>query len=423
MKNIMKTILSFTFCVILIFIYGCSNTTTNPTTPTTITVSGKVLDAYGFALTPAATVLIGTQTTATAGDGSFTINNVSTPYDAYVLSTTGVYGVKGLTLANPYLPGSIIANPPPVSTLNVTIPIVPPGSRATVIFQDTITGKVGGFAQILAGQSSAFVNMPGTNGGLVAGKVYAIQYTVSGNPNVVGTYTGYAEQTISFTFGSPTTVTFASLSSGLGQSTVSGTVNSSGGTSFFAQLFINFGTRNNISHRGGFIQNIAITGNTGAFSFNVPTGTTSSAQLNVVAVTQQPTVAQRMATLSAGTSGAVITIDAVPSLLTPANNAPNVDTTTAFTYTDGGGNGLHYIRLTPTGPSGKYFQIITKGTSVTIPNLSAYGYTLGSGAPYSWSDLKTRDVNSTNDFSSQFFELNPAVLSTTLSTSFTFTSR
>jgi hypothetical protein len=426
MKNTLKTILGISLCAVLILIYSCSNTTTPVTPPTTITVNGKVLDAYGYQIN-AATVVIGAQHTTTAGDGSFTINNVTAPYDAYALSTNGVFGIKGLTIANPYLQGGILVTPPPPSSLSVTIPIVPVGSRATIMFQDTITGKVGGFGQIPQGQTTALVNMGGTMGQPLAGKVYVIEYTISGNPGVVGTYTGYAEQTASFNYGTGTPITFISLSGGLGMSTVSGTVNSSGGTGLIAQLYISFGSKNNITHRGGFIQNIPITGNSGSFTFNVPTGTTTSANLNVVAITPNPpnsSVAQRMKTLTAGSSGAVISIDTLPTLITPSNSASNVDTTTMFTYTNGGGNGLHIIRFTPTGLSGNFFQIVTKGTSLTIPNFSAYGYTLGTTASYTWLDnSKIMDINTTDDYSSQSFELNPAIVATTQSATFTFTSR
>ncbi len=430
MKKSKKYLITFSFltlCSALILIYSCSNNTTTPVTPTTITVAGKVLDAYGYQIS-AATVVIGTQSTQTAGDGSFSISNVSTPYDAYVLNpNAGVFGVKGLTIANPFLPGNIQISPPPQSSLLVTIPAVPTGSRATVIFQDTLTGKVSGFAQIQQLGTNALVNMGGTSGQPLAGKVYVIEYTVSGNPSVVGIYTGYAEQTVSFNYGTPTTVTFTSLNGGLGQSTVSGTVNSSGGTNLQAVLWINFGTKNNITHKGGFIQSITSNTSSLSFSFNVPTGTLTTPVLNVVAITPNPpnsSVAQRMKTVSSGSSGTIINIDTIPSLLTPANNATNVDTTTMFTFTNGGGNGLHQIRLTPTGPNGKFFQIVTKGTSLTIPNFSSFGYTLGTTATYSWLDnSKIMDINTTDDYSSQLFDLNPSIVATAQSTTFNFTSR
>jgi hypothetical protein len=300
--------------------------------------------------------------------------------------------------------------------------MVPSGSKATIMFQDTVSGKISGYGEILAGQTIGSISMGGTNGQQVSGKVYVLEYLI--NAGVVTFYSGYAEQPITFTLGGAASVTFNNLSGGLGSSTVSGTVNGSGGLNLKAQLYINFGSRNNIVHRGGLIQNIDINGNTGTFNFNVPTLTSPTPLLNVVAITVGPPVAQRMKTLIAGSSGAVISIDASPSLLTPANNAANVDTTTVFSYTDGGGTGIHFIRLTPTGSSGNLFQIITKGTSFTIPNLSAYGYSLGSTAPYSWADNgKIMDINSTDDFSTQFFDVNPAVMGITQSETFNFTSR
>ena len=95
-----------------------------------------------------------------------------------------------------------------------------------------------------------------------------------------------------------------------------------------------------------------------------------------------------------------------------------MDTTTQFTFSNGSGNGIHYVKITPSGSNGKYFQIITTGTSITIPNLAQYGFPMGSAVNYSWVVSKTMDLNSTDDFASQFFDLNPAVVATTVSTSF-----
>lgn len=420
MKNLKRNVLVVLICSLLVFVYGCGNNGGNPIITPTTTISGHVLDTYGYPLISPATVYIGGQTTTTAVDGSFTINNVTKPYDVYVMSSTGVFGVKGLTITNPYLPGSINASP--ILAISVTIPMVPSGSKATIMFQDTVSGKISGYGEILAGQTIGSISMGGTNGQQVAGNVYVLEYLI--NAGVVTFYSGYAEKPITFTFGGAASVTFENLSGGLGSSTVSGTVNGSGGLNLKAQLYINFGSRNNIVHRGGLIQNIDISGNTGTFNFNVPTLTSPTPLLNVVAITVGPPVAQRMKTLIAGSSGAVINIDAIPTLTIPANNASNVDTTTVFSYTDGAGTGIHFIRLTPTGQSGNLFQIITKGTSFTIPNLSAYGYSLGSTAPYSWADNgKIMDMNSTDDFSTQFFDVNPAVMGITQSETFHFTSR
>lgn len=423
MIAIIKQILSFTAFSMLVIIFGCSNTSNPVNTPTTIKVSGKALDAYGNPVN-AATVLIGTQTTTTAGDGSFTIDNVTKPYDIYVMSSSaGVFGVKGLTITNPYIPCGVTGNTS--AALNVVIPTVPIGSRATVIFQDTITGKISGFAQIPASSFSAVINLGGILGQFVAGKVYVLQCNLSSG--VVTGYTGYAEQSASFTIGSLPTITFASLNGSLGLSTVSGTVNSPAGTGgLYATLFINFGSKNNVVHRGGFIQRTAISGNSGTFTFNVPTGTTTAALLNVLASDTVPSYAQRMKTLSAGTSGAIISVDSVSVLSTPPPNAMNVDTTTQFTFSNGGGTQLHVVKITPTAISGIYFQIITTGTSITIPNLANYAggiFVLGSNNMYSWVVSKTMDINSVDDYSSQYFDLNPSVVATSTSTSNTFTSK
>jgi hypothetical protein len=424
MNKIKSYILIFAVCGILISVYGCGGTTTPVTPPTTITVSGKVLDTYGNPITVTSTVVIGTQSKPTAGDGSFTINNVTTPYDVWVLNpATGVFGVKGLTIANPYIPGAI--SPGNTQSLLVTIPLVPAGSKATVIFQDTVTGKVSGFGQVLANSQTTSLSIGGVAGQTVAGKLYLIEYNISGG--VVSSYSGYAEQQAAFTIGSGQPFTFNTIGGGLGQATISGTVNSSGGTNLEAQLYLNFGSKNNIVHRGGFIQSIVMSGSSGSYSFVVPTGgTTSTTNLNVVAITPNPPnswVGQRMLTVQAGTTGSVINIDSPASILTPGNGATGVDTTTLFSYSGGSGNAIHFVRITPTGSNGKTYQVLTNGTSFNFPNLATYGYNFASGQPFSYMVSNNLDITNVNDYCAQLFDLNPAILGTVQSTTFNFTAR
>ena len=231
-----------------------------------------------------------------------------------------------------------------------------------------------------------------------------------------------------FTIGASPTFTFATIGGGLGMSNVSGTVNSSGSTNLKAQLYINFGSKNNSSHRGGFIEQVAFTAITGTYNFNVPTGTSSTANLNIVAITPDtiltyPQIKQRMLTVPAGTTGSVINIDSAASILTPGNGATGVDTTNLFSYYGGSGNGVHIIRITPTGTSGKTYQVFTKGTSLNFPNLSTYGYNFTSGAQFTYMVSNTLDISSTNDYCAQLFDLNPAILGTNQSATFTFTAR
>ncbi|GEM_PF-1527147 len=425
MKSVKKLVLCFLICCTFVLIYSCSNSTTTPVTPpTTITVSGKALDTYGNPIGGASTVVIGNQSTTTAGDGSFTINNVTTPYDVWVLNpTSGVFGVKGLTITNPYIPAS--TSPGNTQSLLVTIPLVPTGSRATVIFQDTVTGKVSGFGQVPANSQNAVLSIGGINGQSVAGKLYLIQYNISGG--VVSSYTGYAEMQAVFIVGASPTFTFNSIGGGLGASTVSGTVNSSGSTNLKAQLYINFSGKNNLVHKGGFIEQVAIIGTTGTYNFNVPTGTSSTANLNIVAITPDtigiyPNIKQRMLTVQAGATGSIVSIDSSASILTPGNGATNVDSTSLFSYSSGSGNSVHVIHINPIG-SGYTYQVLVKGTSFNFPNLSAYGYNFASGQQYSYMVSNTLDIASTNDYCAQLFDLNPAIKGTVQSGTFTFQAR
>jgi len=413
MKNIYIKFVNFSFVILAIFIYGCGSDPVTPPAVTKITVNGKFLDIFG---NPASgkNVMIGTQTTTTDNNGSFTINNVTTPYDAYFLaSASQVFVFKGLSIANPQLPGSISGVLPP--NLTVQIPMVPNGSKAMVLYEDTVTGYISGSAIISPGSNHASINLGGINGQPTAGKIYVLQYNIDAN-DVITSYTNYGAKSFIMIIGSNPTVAFTwqQLSIIPGTSMISGSVNvpqgyNTNGTGFY----VNFGTKNNRGNSGGNVQ--FISGNT--FIYNVPTGLPDPVFLNVQA-SLTGVFSERMITVNAGTSNAVINLDAPTMLTNPVMGEINVDTNTIFTYTPGTANGIHIVLLNG---GGKNFVIFTSNITAKMPNLAAYP--IGSNIHYDWQVFKFMDFNNINDFCSQHFLLNPAFKSITISSLSSFTTK
>ena len=227
-----------------------------------------------------------------------------------------------------------------------------------------------------------------------------------------------------FTIGAAPTFTFTSINGGLGIDSVSGTVNSPLSARLRAQLYINFGGKNNIVHRGGFIEQDTLSNGTSiTYNFKVPVGTTTSPILNVVAITPDTlNVKQRMLTVQHGTTGSTINLDAPSNILTPGNGASNVDTTTTFSYTTGSSSAIHFVRVTSQ-VTGKTYQILTTGTSFTFPNLASYGYNFESGHVYNYLVSNNMDITDINAYCNLLYDLNPAILGTTQSGQFTFQAR
>jgi len=417
MKSIVIKFVNFSFVVLAILIYSCgSDPVTTPPVSTKITVNGKFQDQLGTPYT-SKTVIIGSQTATTDNNGTFTINNVTVPYDIYFLATSSsVQVLKGLTITNPQMPatpGETLSQ-----TMTVQIPVVPIGSRASVLFIDTSSNpNVNGVAFIDEGTNNNTVELGGPDGKVLNGIVYVLQYTRNAAGVITG-YTKFGQQGVTITLGTNPTVNFTplQLSTVPGTANVSGIVNAPAGyTGVSSYLKLNFGAKNNISHDGTTLQVIS----NSAFNFVVPTGLPSSAILNIVARSNTP-IARKLLSVSPGTSNALINLDQASVLSTPPNGAVNIDTNSLFTYTQGGGTGINIVAM---GSGAISFVIYTNENTVKIPNLAIYGYPIGQNVQYNWVVKRSNEFNSINDFCSTFYELNPIYKSLAISAGSQFTTK
>jgi hypothetical protein len=160
--------------------------TVNPVAgPTTITVAGKVSDGTGTPVSGASLLLNGANIQTTGADGSFTYNNVTTPYNLTVTYSGSVYQYNGLTRANPQiLPfGSFYSANAAGAITGATFPL--PAGNGILI------GATGNAYAILLNGSSGTYNGPigwGGSSQSTTTDLVALRYTFA-----AGKFTGFTQ--------------------------------------------------------------------------------------------------------------------------------------------------------------------------------------------------------------------------------------
>ena len=370
--------LTVPFLSLIIFASGCgSDSSVTQTPPTTGTVNGKVVDVVGYPI-PNVTAVIGSSNAVTGADGSFSIANVTTPYDVKLVVAASSSGMKyeGISTLTPQLYGLGLTASPSSATLNVTIPNLGVNQKATVFFTDTML--VNSIKTISNPAILAALNVRWQTSAAVTGKILVLVYTTDATGNVTS-YNKYGEKT-GFTLnnGSTTNVTFsaADLNVTPGSATVSGTLTAPAGfVNPSTSMLLKFSSKGSPLIGAGV--GAFVTG--ASFSFLAPTGLTSIFSIGLEG-SANTVAGEQSIKLSAGTVGSSnsITLETPPVLSTPGTGATNVDTTTNFTYSTGTGTGAYIITYTA---AGKSFYLITNSTSVKIPSFSSYGLSLGNNTP------------------------------------------
>lgn len=86
-----------------------------------------------------------------------------------------------------------------------------------------------------------------------------------------------------------------------------------------------------------------------------------------------------------------------PLLLTPADNATGVTSTTQFTYSQESGNGVYVIRLQNMSTV-KVYTLITESTSFTLSDFAELNLGNISSTQFSWNIEKIGNANSVNEY-------------------------
>jgi hypothetical protein len=417
--KVLSFFISVSVFSLTLYLTGCGNNSTNPVNQN-ITVNGKLIDFTGNGVQGATVVINGTTTTSGA-DGSFSISNIKTPYDLKIVSG-GAKGIiyKGLTTANPIAYAFGVITTPNSSVLTVSVPFgyLSIGQEAIVTFTDTT--KVQSSNYIISPGNSTNFNVVWSGNMTLAGKVLVLVASLNGSGNISG-YNHYAEKTFTLNNATPSTVSFAASDFTVipGSATVSGTIIAPAGYSgTTSSVYLGY-TPGSALNTGVLIDGL----NGSGFSFLVPTGLTTSFKLfvrgNSNGVGTENTT--KFMTVVSPSSSNTITLDPVPALSTPVDNAVGVDTNTIFTYSSISGTGIYILSATPMAGT-KGFFVFTSDISATLPNFSAYGLLLGPSTIYRWEVERILGVTSMDNFVSSVFLYNTQFNGLTISQQRQFTS-
>ncbi len=403
LRQLCTILLVFAFVLPLVVVgFGCKNDDSTAPGVTTITVSGFVKDYDGEPISGVVVIIRGSTPVTTAGDGSFSVANVTAPYDlSVVLGTQNTVVIfKGLTRSDPTLSYSVSLATLKTATITGTVPGA--AGKTTIVFFVSGTKAWRVTANQATGDFTINATWYGSTGSYV-GKLYVLRWTLGPN-NLPLVYDAYGERALTISSGG----TFANNNFVVGDLTdpaeqsISGTINrpTTAYTLTGKQFYLNIGSAY-----------VVVAGESGTltdnFSYNVPSIAGALFGVNTFAtLTTTPTNRLAFAYdagITPGTSNEVVNLLTAPQANLPAHNGTGIDTSTAFLWTAGGGTGIYLISIAPTAGVHPAYLIYTQSTTVTIPNYSAQGLGLPANTPYQWQLVQYYPVASVDAVASPTF--------------------
>ncbi len=401
MKNIL------TICISLLMLgaifFGCSKDE-GPTASGPITVNGFVKDIYGTPVSGAAVIITGKTPTTTGAGGTFSIPNVTTPYDIALIVSSSKTAVvyKGLSRSDPKLfylgVGATVVNNSaqisgtvPAASGKITRVLFVSGSNYSSTTADATTGNY-----------SLSVYWRGTVDSL-AGKIYVLRYTT----NTAGLpidYDAYGTKALTVKNG----ITYSNQNflvadlSNPAETTIGGAIiRPTDYTLNYRTLYIKFD--------GALIYLAQEYTNPvpDNFSYIVPTitGITLAVSANATKIStpnNQSSSFTKMG-ITPGSSGVNVKLENGPRLALPLHNSTNVDTLTDFTWSQGGGEGVNLVEFLSGSSTNPTYYIFTMGSSLRIPNFSALALGLPQNTNYQWRVYRYLPVNTINNAASDTF--------------------
>lgn len=391
---------------LLLFGLAACNGATGAGSGATIAVQGTVVGLYGAPLANVQ-VLVGTTTTTTAADGSFTLPGVTTPYDVAVYLDPAVVSTsrptvvvfQGLTLAHPTI--GVLASSGVFSNDQVG------GSVGRQLVQNSSVNENGvalpaGATFAEGGTTLDATNTPGfgpfpTGWGGSADRpttLFVLTADVDTTTNLPTTYTGYAAVPLTLQNGvDQTGLTVPLSATGLSTVQVQGSVTvPSGYTTANATNCVYNGSPPCLN-RGTTVMVRFASGAQGATLSLGPSTTTAyvprytgGTLTSAFVARAEPSTASNddvftMAVMTATAAGPNhLTLPTPPDKLTPADNATGVTTGTAFSW-QSLADSDYIVDLSPSNGSNTdpEIMIVTAAAHAALPELSALGVALPSG--------------------------------------------
>lgn len=343
------------------------------------TISGQVVDQYGQSLA-GRTVRIGASSTTTSATGQFTLTGVTTPYDLVILEAAPakvatVYAQ--LTRSDPRLVdlgastvqarsatlGGNIAGGDPIPTPSGTLTEVSWGSP-----------EASTYAFVTSGSHYSF-DLPWAGATTITGAVHGLQFTLDANGTVTGYHSHGVTTGVSLTDQGMVSNADLLLTATLTDD-ISTTIGAPVGHEIVERdVFLTFD-----DGAGFLVSQDGLDG--GSLRVPVPSGIGAKAVVTAYALNGDGSslTAAQITGLAPGTTGATLTLPLPAVATAPLNGATGVDTSTDLVWTPVAG-GIHLLYLSGAA-NDPGFAIVSGGTHVRIPDLSAQGLGLPSGHPY-----------------------------------------
>jgi len=414
-------------CAGLGLLTACGGTDKGGTGPNPgITVAGVAKDRNGEPIAGATVRVPGKPSVTTAADGRFSIPGVAVPYDIALLppgqDTALVYA--GLTRANPSLVYLSFQLQGALKTASISGTVPPTLGTSTFTAVVFISGRyviASAPADPTNGYYSFNVQWHGA-ADTQTGRLYLLRWTASAG-GVPYSYDAYGSKALVVSAGSAYNGNDFATTELIDppEQSISGTVDLPPGYSqTWRRLFVFLDTVPVFWQESGSLA--------GTFSYTVPavSGLKFGVGVSAEDLASRTSFFVRNG-ISGNSTNVSLSLLPAPQLTLPVNGAADVDATTSFTWSEGGGVGVNLVSVTPNDAANPAFEVLTTAAHTKIPDLAAEGMGLPPATGYQWLVDKIFPVASVDDAADDsFLDLvgwGPEQVGETLSESFAFTTK
>lgn len=387
--------------VVALLVVGCGGT--GPTVPTGVSVNGLVVDVDGQPLSDWLVYIAGRPTEVSGEDGSFTFEEVTTPYDLTVANVTDEFShtFLGLTTTSPTIVPLAMQLAAAAGTfsadiagdlVNATYTPLPANHRARVCAEG-VGRVVLGCTTVVGGAAfTVFARWTGNSSATVRLRAFIYETDANGlATNIVasGTTTTFALSDGDGVMGENVT-----LVDDTAQDSVSVTVALPTGFSLLSsELIATYSDFASISPGSG-------PGPSATETLIAPQHPGAAHTVLVQAMNDDVVAGNSTVAWSAGVDLAdpvALELPVPPTLVTPVEAASGVDIDTDFTVTNPEGGVLTFVFQPVFPQEGPTYAVSTVETTTKIPNLSTLGIPLPASADYGWVLLATPDSSTTDE--------------------------
>jgi len=364
-------------------------------------VNGTLIDALGAPLAGLTVTSPGQAPVVSGVDGSFTLSDMTVPYDLVVVDTANSVGhrFEGLTAAEPRvmpisaiisgLTGDLSATVSGTLTHASLIPV--PANHGATVCLEGLNGSVVACDYLGVGESDydLFPSWWQPDDLNVRVRAYVYEADASGKPTAI-VAVGTAGPTL--LSDSDNAMVNVNLSDASGQASVTVDVSVPPGYDI-ANLSL-------VTHYGQFASFALGTGGSDSATETLIAPFFSGAPLTVLA-TGSPTAPDASSSTIAWSSGHMsgdsvdLDLPQPATAISPAEGATGITSSTVYSVANTSGGVLTYL-LQPTG-IGPVFATTTMAETATFPDLATFGMGLPTSASYFWGVIATHHVTSTDD--------------------------